>query len=77
MLLGKGITFDTGGINLKPYESFVSTMKNDMAGAALAFQLFRALVEADHPEPVVLVIPTQPTLLISPLTAMVVDTWVK
>jgi leucyl aminopeptidase len=58
MLLGKGITFDTGGINLKPYESFVSTMKNDMAGAALAFQLFRALVEADHPDPVVLVIPT-------------------
>ncbi len=58
MLLGKGITFDTGGINLKPYESYVSTMKNDMAGAALAFHLFRALVEAEHPEPVVMVIPT-------------------
>ena len=26
----KGITFDSGGINVKPYESFVSMMKNDM-----------------------------------------------
>jgi leucyl aminopeptidase len=58
VLLGKGITFDTGGINVKPYESFVSTMKNDMAGAALAFALFRALVEGEHPEPLTLVIPT-------------------
>lgn len=58
MLLGKGITFDTGGINVKPYESFVSMMKNDMAGAALAFVLFRALVEARHPDPLLLVLPT-------------------
>jgi leucyl aminopeptidase len=58
LLLGKGITFDTGGINVKPYEAFVSTMKNDMGGAALAYALFRALVEAEHPEPVTLVIPT-------------------
>lgn len=58
MLLGKGITFDTGGINLKPYESYVSMMKNDMAGSALAFSLFRGLVESRYPEPVVLVIPT-------------------
>ena len=58
MLLGKGITFDSGGINVKPYESFVSTMKNDMAGAALAWSLFSALVEAGHDEPLLLVIPT-------------------
>ena len=58
MLLGKGITFDTGGINVKPYESFVSMMKNDMGGAALAFVLFRALVEARHPDPLLLVLPT-------------------
>lgn len=58
MLLGKGVTFDTGGINVKPYESFVSMMKNDMAGAALAFTLFRALVEAEYREPLALVIPT-------------------
>lgn len=58
MLLGKGITFDSGGINVKPYESFVSMMKNDMAGAALAWSLFRALVADGHSEPLVCVLPT-------------------
>jgi leucyl aminopeptidase len=34
VLVGKGITFDTGGISLKrPYESMIG-MKSDMAGAA-------------------------------------------
>ncbi|MDO5287292.1 MAG: leucyl aminopeptidase [Actinomycetia bacterium] len=32
-LVGKGITFDTGGINLKPSDSML-TMKSDMSGAA-------------------------------------------
>jgi len=58
MLLGKGITFDSGGINVKPYESFVSMMKNDMGGASLAFHLFRGLVESGFDRPLVLVIPT-------------------
>lgn len=58
MLLGKGITFDTGGINVKPYESFVSMMKNDMAGAALAWSLFKTAVEQGSEEPLALVIPT-------------------
>jgi leucyl aminopeptidase len=58
MLLGKGITFDSGGINLKPYESYVSMMKNDMAGAATAFHLFRGLVEAGHRDSLLLVLPT-------------------
>ena len=58
MLLGKGITFDSGGLNVKPYESFVSMMKNDMAGAALAFSLFRGLVEAGFERPLLLVLPT-------------------
>ncbi len=57
-IVGKGITFDTGGINVKPYASFVSMMKNDMGGAALAVSLFTALVEAEHPEPLLLVVPT-------------------
>ncbi len=36
VLIGKGITFDTGGVSLKrPYESMVG-MKSDMAGAAAA-----------------------------------------
>jgi leucyl aminopeptidase len=33
VLVGKGVTFDTGGISLKPNESMVD-MKNDMAGSA-------------------------------------------
>ena len=36
VIVGKGITFDTGGISLKrPYE-FMTAMKSDMAAAALA-----------------------------------------
>jgi leucyl aminopeptidase len=36
VIVGKGITFDTGGISLKrPYE-FMTAMKSDMAGAAAA-----------------------------------------
>jgi leucyl aminopeptidase len=57
-LVGKGITFDSGGINVKPYESFVSAMRNDMAGAATAFGVFKTLVEQGTPRPLWLVIPT-------------------
>ncbi|RYZ54184.1 MAG: hypothetical protein EOP07_16430 [Proteobacteria bacterium] len=58
MLLGKGITFDTGGINVKAFESFVNAMKNDMGGAALMSHLFMALVKSGYSEPLVLAIPT-------------------
>lgn len=57
MLVGKGITFDTGGINLKPHESFVNCMKNDMGGAGLMINLFKALVESGYPGPLACVIP--------------------
>ncbi len=57
LLVGKGITFDTGGINLKPHESFVNCMKNDMGGAGLMIQLFMALVETGYPGPLALAIP--------------------
>lgn len=33
LLVGKGVTFDSGGLNLKPGDS-MATMKSDMAGAA-------------------------------------------
>ncbi len=35
VLVGKGITYDTGGLSIKPNESMM-TMKTDMAGAAVA-----------------------------------------
>jgi leucyl aminopeptidase len=56
-LVGKGITFDTGGINLKPHESFVNCMKNDMGGAALTAQLFMGLIRSGYDKPIVLAIP--------------------
>jgi leucyl aminopeptidase len=56
-LVGKGITFDTGGINLKPHESFVNCMKNDMGGAGLMSQLFMALIRSGYNKPIVLAIP--------------------
>lgn len=57
-IVGKGVTFDTGGINVKPYASFVSMMKNDMGGAAIAVALFQALVESGYNKPLLLVVPT-------------------
>lgn len=43
VLVGKGVTFDTGGISLKrPYES-MTAMKSDMAGAAAALATLSAL----------------------------------
>lgn len=57
LLIGKGITFDTGGINVKSFEGYVNTMQNDMGGAALMAALFCSLVEAKHHEPVTLIVP--------------------
>ena len=45
VIVGKGITFDTGGISLKrPYE-YMTAMKSDMAGAAAALATVSALVD--------------------------------
>ena len=42
VLVGKGITFDTGGYNLKPSEN-QGKMKSDMAGAAAVIGAMRAI----------------------------------
>jgi leucyl aminopeptidase len=39
VIIGKGVTFDTGGLNLKPGNS-MRYMKKDMGGAAIAIALF-------------------------------------
>jgi leucyl aminopeptidase len=44
VLIGKGITFDTGGISLKPGAE-MDEMKFDMCGAASVLGTFRALAE--------------------------------
>lgn len=43
-LVGKGVTFDTGGTNLKPTGS-IETMKSDMAGAAISYSLINLVAE--------------------------------
>ncbi len=47
-VIGKGVTFDSGGLSLKPADG-MTTMKIDMAGAASVIGLFRALAEIDVP----------------------------
>jgi leucyl aminopeptidase len=47
-LVGKGITFDSGGLSLKPGSSMVG-MKSDMAGAAAVLSAIVALAELDVP----------------------------
>ena len=44
VLIGKGITFDTGGISIKP-SSEMDEMKYDMCGAASVLGVFRALAD--------------------------------
>ncbi len=55
-LVGKGITFDTGGTNLKP-SGYIEDMRLDMGGAATAFGTFKELVEQKHDKNLVLVMP--------------------
>ncbi len=47
-LVGKGITFDTGGINLKPSNG-IEEMKFDMCGAAAVLAAFQAVRELELP----------------------------
>ncbi len=47
-LVGKGITFDTGGLSLKPAESMVG-MKYDMTGAAAVLHALIAIAELKLP----------------------------
>ena len=58
VLIGKGITFDAGGLNIKTADRFIDTMKNDMGGAALMSNLFMALVKLGYKGPLALVIPS-------------------
>ena len=47
-VVGKGITFDTGGLSLKPAASMVG-MKDDMCGAAVALAVVRAAAQLSLP----------------------------
>ncbi len=56
VLVGKGITFDTGGISLKPAAS-MGEMKYDMMGAATVFAILRAAHDLKLPVRVVALAP--------------------
>ncbi len=57
VLVGKGVTFDTGGISLKPAAE-MDEMKFDMSGAASVLGTLRAVAELKLPINVVGIIPT-------------------
>ena len=55
-LVGKGVTFDTGGISIKP-SAGMQEMKMDMSGAAAVLQAVAAIAELALPVDLVAVIP--------------------
>ncbi len=55
-LVGKGITFDTGGISIKPAEG-MERMKDDMAGGAAVIGAMRAIALLEPPIRVIGVVP--------------------
>jgi leucyl aminopeptidase len=55
-LVGKGVTFDTGGISIKP-SAGMQEMKMDMSGAAAVLQAVAAIAELELPVDLVAVIP--------------------
>ena len=55
-LVGKGITFDTGGISIKPSEA-MHEMKTDMAGGATMLGVMQAVAQLKPPVRVTAVVP--------------------
>ena len=56
-LVGKGVTFDSGGISLKPSDK-MEEMKGDMAGGAAVLGAMVALAKIGTPRPIIGLIPT-------------------
>ncbi|WP_255371829.1 M17 family metallopeptidase [Cellulosimicrobium sp. CUA-896] len=56
VLVGKGITYDTGGLSIKPREAMVP-MKTDMAGAAVALAVVLGAAQARLDRRVTAVLP--------------------
>src|SRR3546814_2083961 len=57
VLVGKGITFDAGGISLKPAAN-MDEMKYDMCGAASVLGTMRAVAELELDRDVIGIIPS-------------------
>jgi leucyl aminopeptidase len=61
-LVGKGLTFDAGGISIKPAQG-MEEMKYDMSGGAAVFGAMRAIAEIGLPLNVVGLVPSTENLL--------------
>jgi len=61
-LVGKGLTFDAGGISIKPAAQ-MDEMKFDMCGAAAVLGIFKAAISMDMPANLFGVIPSTENLL--------------
>ncbi len=61
-LVGKGVTFDTGGYNLKPSASMLN-MKSDMHGAASVLSAFEIIVKKKLKANVYCVVPTTENMI--------------
>jgi leucyl aminopeptidase len=62
VLVGKGVTFDSGGISIKPAER-MEEMKYDMSGAAAVLGATQAIAELGLPVHLVALIPSTENLL--------------
>ena len=56
-LVGKGVTFDTGGVSIKPADG-MEKMKYDMAGGAAVLGAMRAIAQLKPSIPVTALVPT-------------------
>src|SRR5262249_17432286 len=61
VLIGKGITFDSGGISIKPAAN-MEDMKMDMSGGAAVLGTMQALVQLGYPRRVVGLVPASEDL---------------
>jgi len=61
VLVGKGITFDSGGISIKPSDK-MDEMKSDMAGGAAVIAAIKAAVDLKLPLNVVAIVPATENL---------------
>jgi len=57
VIVGKGVSFDSGGISLKPW-SGMDKMKTDMAGAGAVLGIMKSVAELNLPQRIVGLIPT-------------------
>ena len=58
VLVGKGVTYDTGGLSLKPTANSMDSMKCDMAGSAAVIGAITAVAKGKLPVHVVALVPS-------------------